>query len=69
MATIDNRLIYEQYANRIITEAPDTRAPIPEPSTGSVDPYAEADPKMDVNLMAPGSQIDMSGKIYTIGDD
>ena len=69
MATIDNRLIYEQYANRIITEAPDTRAPIPEPTAEPTDPYAKADPKMDVNLMAPESQIDMSGKIYTIGDD
>ena len=57
MATIDNRLIYEQYTNRIITEAP------------SEDPYAAADPKLDVNLMAPGSLIDIGGKVYTIGDD
>ena len=69
MATIDNRLIYEQYANRIVSETPDT-PPAPEPPAGPADVGAApaAGPK-DVNEMKPGDKLTVDGQEFTIAPD
>lgn len=76
MATIDNQLIYEQYANRIVREAPDTRAPIPPagapavPAAGPADVgAAPAESPKDVNMMKPGDKLTVDGQEFTIAPD